>query len=317
MDEFTLIRTYFAPLAAGFRGSLNLTDDAAVLDIPAGNQLIATTDTIVEGVHFIGSEDPSMIAKKLLRVNLSDLAAMGATPYAYLLAGTLPKKVNVNWVKKFAKGLSEDQKLFGIALAGGDTTASFGPLTLTITALGLIPKCKALRRNGAKAGDDIYVSGTIGDSALGLLCLKKKLPRDRYLQLRYLLPQPRVALGEKLRGVANACIDISDGLMQDLGHICHTSKTCARLDRPMIPLSPPARKLIEKKSALWNAILSGGDDYELLFTAPKDKASAVAAISRNLKIPTTRIGSITTGKNIVVEDGGKIVTPAKTGYKHF
>jgi len=318
MNEFDLIDTYLKPLTKGFPGALNLTDDAALIDVPQGQQLATTKDVIVEGVHFLGTEDASMIAKKLLRVNLSDLAAMGAKPLAYFIGGSLPKKTTTGWVRKFAKGLGEDQKLFEIYLAGGDTTATPGPLTLSVTALGLLPKGKALRRNGAKAGDDIYVSGTIGDAALGLLCLQKKLPRNSALQLRYLLPQPRVALGEKLRGIATACIDISDGLAQDLGHICGESKTQAKIERELVPLSNAAKALVAKKPALWDAVLSGGDDYELLFTAPKSEAEKIASIARALKLPVTRIGSMAKGTTVnVVNEKGKMLALKRKGYSHF
>ena len=243
---------------------------------------------------------------------------MGATPLCYLLAGILPKKTGAAWVKKFAKGLAEDQRLFNIHLAGGDTTATQGPLAFSVTALGTVAKGKALRRSGAKAGDDIYVSGAIGDSALGLLCLQKKLPLNRYLQQRYLLPQPRVALGEKLHGIATACIDVSDGLLQDLGHVCRASGVRAQIHRNHVPVSESAAALIRKNPKLWDKALSGGDDYELLFTARPDKAKQIAALARSLKLPITRIGSMSKGNSVtVLDEKGKSLRPEKTGYRHF
>ncbi len=247
MDEFDLIEKYFKPLARGFPGSLNLTDDAAVFSIPAGCELVVTTDAISEGVHFIGDEAPELIARKLLRVNLSDLAAMGATPLCYFLAGMLPKTTEAHWVKRFAEGLAEDQKQFRINIAGGDTISTHGALSLSVTALGTVPKGKALRRSGAKPGDIIYVSGTLGDSALGLSCHCEQSSacktQDPFLINRYLLPEPRIALGQKLIGIANACMDISDGLVQDLGHICKASGVGATIHRDKLPLSEAGAKI--------------------------------------------------------------------------
>lgn len=311
MDEFGIIQTYFSPLAKGFPGSLNLKDDAALLHAPAGCELVATTDALIAGVHFLGHEDASLIARKALRVNLSDLAAMGARPMAYLLALMLPKNTKPAWLARFAAGLAQDQRLFSLHLAGGDTTATPGPLSLSITAFGSAPKGKALKRSGARPGDSIYVSGTLGDSALGLASLRGKLKSrlsgsDReFLEDRYLLPQPRVALGQKLLETANACMDISDGLVQDLEHICAASGTGADIHAGRLPLSKAAASL---PGAL-SAALCGGDDYELLFTAPPEKP-----------VPgdCTAIGEITKGKGVRVLDAkGKPITLARKGFKHF
>jgi len=203
MHEFDLIDRYFKPLARGFPGSLALSDDAALMDAPAGMQFVVTKDAISEGIHFIGSEEPALIARKLLRTNLSDLAAMGAEPYCYFLSISLPvnQKSELSledWMSSFTSGLEQDQETFAVHLAGGDTTSSRSDLTLSMTAVGLVPQGKSLRRNGAKPGDTIYVSGTLGDSALGLKLLSAH-KEEEYLVTRYLLPQPRLALGMKLR----------------------------------------------------------------------------------------------------------------------
>jgi thiamine-monophosphate kinase len=335
MDEFNLIARYFAPLAKNFPGARGLKDDAAILAVPEGFELVVTKDAISAGIHFIGDEPPALIARKLLRVNLSDLAAMGATPYCYFLALMLPpslsfprKRESIShnkmdprvkpeddmglWLADFAAGLAEDQKTFGIHLAGGDTTATASGLSFSLTALGLAPKGIALPRGGARPGDDVYVSGTIGDGALGLLSLQGGITKNEWLEQRYLLPQPRTELGEALRGIATSCIDISDGLLQDMGHICAASNVDATLHRPLLPLSKPAAALVGSDPTLWENILGGGDDYELLFTAPPEKASRLAAL------PVTKIGAMALGSGVrILDENGSAITPQKKGFTHF
>ncbi len=322
MDEFGLIRTYFSPLASGFPGSLNLSDDAALIDVPAGKQLVITKDTINEGVHFLGTEEPALIAKKLLRVNLSDLAGKGATPLCYLLAASLPQEIDEQWIAAFAEGLKQDQQAFAIHLAGGDTTKTLGMLSLSLTALGLVDTGKILKRSGAQIGDDVYVSGTVGDSALGLMSLNGELnpnfERDDELEQRYFLPQPRVELGQKLAGIAHASMDSSDGLVQDLGHICATSGVGATIELPLVPLSRSALELVSRYPKLWERIITGGDDYELLFTAPASAGTAITKLAATLNLPITRIGSVTKGSGVIVLDAkGQPMSLEKTGYKHF
>lgn len=323
MDEFDLIKTYFAPLAKGFPGSLNLADDAAIISPPPGAELVVTTDAINRGVHFIGDEDPALIARKLLRVNLSDLAAMGATPLCYFLALMLPKDTESHWIKRFSEGLHEDQALFGIYLAGGDTSATKEGMSFSATALGSVPQGRALKRSGARLGDAIYISGTLGDSALGLQLLQRNIhaPHDadrEFLEERYLLPSPQLALGQKLVGIANTCMDVSDGLVQDLGHICAASGVGATINREKLLLSAPASKLIEANPALWDAALSGGDDYELLFTAPPEKELLVRDLSSELELSLTKIGEITEGEEVEVRDGqGRVVPVERKGFRHF
>lgn len=322
MDEFGLIRTYFSPLAAGFPGSLNLTDDAALIDVPAGKQLVITKDTISEGIHFLGTEEAQLVAKKLLRVNLSDLAAKGATPLCYLIAACLPESTDERWVEGFAEGLKQDQQEFSIHLAGGDTTRTLGTLSLSLTALGLIDAGKMLKRSGAKIGDDIYVSGTIGDAALGLMSLNGELnpnfERDDELEQRYFLPQPRVTLGQKMIGITTSCMDISDGLVQDLEHICTTSRVGSTIHLPSVPLSHSAMRLVSRYPELWERIITGGDDYELLFTAPASAEKLIAALAQEVHVPITRIGTITKGNKVSVLDAqGSQLTLKKAGYRHF
>ena len=311
MDEFSFIARLLSPLATE-PGAFGLTDDAAALQVPAGHELIVTKDALVQGVHFIGDEPPADIARKALRVNLSDIAAMGAKPYGYMLALMLPKSIDEAWLSAFAAGLKADQaELFGITLIGGDTTSTTGPFSLSVTMFGLVPTGKALRRSGAKPGDAIYVSGTIGDAAIGLIIARDitcnlKAETRAALCERYRLPQPRTALGQQLQGLATACMDISDGLMQDLSHICAASHVGAMIEWDRVPLSPAAT---ESKFAIPATVLAGGDDYELLFTAPANAKPLPG---------TTRIGTITDGTDVVVLDaqGEEIKLPYK-GYKHF
>lgn len=314
MDEFGLIRSFFAPLAKDFPGSLNLTDDAALIDVPAGQQMVVTKDAIVEGVHFLGSESPDLIARKLLRVNLSDLAAKGAKPLAYFLAIMLPRDAKSEWVEAFAKGLEQDQEQYGILLAGGDTTATTGVMSFSLTALGTVEKGKMLTRSGARPGDFIYVSGALGDSALGLASLQGKLPdlepEDKaYLERRYLLPEPRLALGQALQGIATACMDISDGLVQDLGHLCAASGVRGEVEAQSIPASEAVWHAMEFSPALGMDIFTAGDDYELLFTAPPGSP---------VPQECTAIGIIREGSGAVVLDNyGKPMGFESKGYQHF
>jgi len=321
MREFDLIARYFAPLAAGYDGAFGLMDDAALFNVGGDDALVVTKDAISQGVHFMGHEDAGLIAKKLLRVNLSDLAAMGARPAFYLLAILLPEGMQDAWVAAFAKGLHEDQLLFDITLAGGDTIATKGPFSASLTAMGTVPMGEALLRRDAQAGDRIYVSGTLGDSALGLALLQERLggvvsiADSLWLKERYFLPQPRVVLGQKLVGLARGCMDISDGLVQDMGKICAASEVGAVIKREFLPLSQAGRKVIAADASWWKAPLAGGDDYELLFTAPQAAHEAIMALAGGVAV--TVIGEIVAGSGVrVLDEGGVDVTPAQGGYSH-
>ena len=315
MDEFDLIARHFAPLASGAPGAFGLTDDAALVEVGAGRRLVVTKDMVVAGVHFLADDPADLVARKLLRVNLSDLAAMGAAPRAYLLAIALPRDVDDSWVAGFAAGLGVDQEAFGVHLIGGDTVATDGPLTASITALGEVGADHALRRAGARPGDTVYVSGTLGDAALGLLVRRGALPEldaDAQASLvdRYRLPRPRLDLGQQLQGVASAAIDISDGLVADLGHVCARSGVGAEVEAGRAPLSPAARSALEASPELMASVLTGGDDYELLFTASSvDGLTAVP--------PITAIGRITDGSGVrVLDNEGAPMTFPSAGYRH-
>ncbi|HEX6842168.1 MAG TPA: thiamine-phosphate kinase [Stellaceae bacterium] len=321
LGEFERIRRFFAPLAAP--GALGLRDDAALIDGPDGQHYVLTADAIVEGVHFLSDDPPAQVAQKLLRVNLSDLAAKGAEPVGYLLVTALPRARGEAWLEAFAAGLAADQESFGIGLLGGDSTATDGPATLSVTALGRVASGRAVLRSGARAGDGVYVSGTLGDAALGLQALRGELAgttaqaRD-FLAERYRLPQPRLALGQRLVGIAHAMIDISDGLVADLGHIAEASGVSAVIEAALLPLSAPARAVIAAEPLRLSAALSGGDDYELLFTAASDAGAALTALADELGLPLTKIGRIETGSSVeVLDDNGEVLALPVTGYRHF
>lgn len=327
-QEFIRIARYFAPLARDFPGALGLTDDAALLRTEPGFELAVTTDALVEGVHFVGDEPASLIARKALRVNLSDLAAMGATPLAYTLALALPERFKEPWVADFAAGLGADQREFGIQLAGGDSVSTPGPLTLSITAFGTVPTAKALRRSGARPGDLVYVSGTIGDGALGLASVRGTLgdlpPKARSdLADRYRLPRPRTTLGPALIDIASAAIDVSDGLMADLGHIAETSGVAIGIDAREVPLSPAALRAVQNDPARRTLVLSGGDDYELALTIAPERSAILSSLASTLGVRLTRIGTVgqVTGAGeagvVVRDEEGRAIALDRPGYRHF
>lgn len=322
--EFALIAEIFAPLATADPNSFNLTDDAAIIPPISGKELVVTADMMIAGVHFFPDDEAGLIARKLLRVNLSDLAAKGAVPHGYILTIALPKDVTMAWLRAFAAGLAADQAEYRINLLGGDTTAGPGPLCLSLTAMGWVDRGLMPRRSGARSGDDIYVTGTLGDATLGLRVRRDRgwgnLPRQAAADLlqRYLLPQPRVALGPRLPGLVHASIDISDGLAADLGHILETSDKGAEIEAACIPLSAAARQALEMGVIDMAQLLSGGDDYEILFTAPPEHRQSLAEAAGQCGVMLTRIGRITAGKAAVFLDGsGHPLTLAKAGYQHF
>uniref|UniRef100_UPI0034E19F6A thiamine-phosphate kinase n=1 Tax=Roseomonas rosulenta TaxID=2748667 RepID=UPI0034E19F6A len=286
--EFALIARHFRPLAG--EGALDLSDDAAVLDVPPGRRLVVAADAMVEGVHYLPDDPPETIGRKLLRVNLSDLAAMGAAPLGYLMTTSFRRGVTEDWIAGFVRGLALDQAEFGLQVLGGDTTATPGPTCLSLTILGTVAPGAELRRAGARPGDDVWVSGTIGDGALGLKVLRGELPGDAagHLARRYRLPQPRLALGQAIATLARAGMDVSDGLVQDLGHLCRAAGCGAELAAGAVPLSPAARALVVADPALLPVVLTGGDDYELLFTAAPEAAPAIAGAAERAERKSTR-----------------------------
>ncbi|MGE5506435.1 MAG: thiamine-phosphate kinase [Actinomycetota bacterium] len=318
LDEFALIAELFAPLSAGFPGALGLTDDAAFIPPVDGAETVVTVDAMVAGVHFLPDDPPALVARKLVRVNLSDLAAKGATPFAVLLAAAFPAGTDAAWLRAFAAGLAEDVNGFGVALIGGDTVATPGPLTLSLTAMGRVAQGRGLLRSGARQGDHIWVSGTVGDAALGLKVLQGHLPASDHLAGRYRLPQPRVGLGPRLVGLASAAMDVSDGLVQDLGHLCRASGLGAEVDATLVPLSDAAAAALAADQTLLASILAGGDDYELLFTAPAEATAAIQAAAAQAGVAVTAIGRMVAGQEVDVRGpDGKPLTLAHGGWRHF
>ena len=319
--EFALIRELFAPLASGEPGALGLLDDAALIEPAPGCQLVTSVDMLVEGVHFLAADPAFQVAQKLLRVNLSDLASMGARPRAYLLGLAIAEAVDLDWLEEFARGLAADQARFAIALAGGDTTATTGPAVLSLTAIGEVAPGAAMLRSNAAAGEHVYVSGTIGDAALGLRVLKGEdiglVGSGREAAIaRYRVPEPRLGLGMALP--ASAAADVSDGLIADLGHICRASGLGARIEAGRVPLSGSARAALARGAVGLAGLLTGGDDYELVFTAPAERSNAVGEAAARSRVPVARIGTMTEGEGVTVLDGaGDALEIADTGYRHF
>lgn len=314
--EFELIARYFAPLAEGFAGAGGLKSDNAFLAGDARHDLVVKTDMVVAGVHFLADEKPEIVAQRALRVCLSDLAAGGATPYAYQLGLSLTREWTERWVAGFARGLAADQRRYGIVLCGGDTTATPGPTTVGITAFGRVARGKGLLRDGARAGDDLWVSGTIGDAALGLLAARGKIASP-VLEKRYRLPQPRTTLGPRLVGIASATADISDGLLADAGHIADASGLSVRIERDLVPLSPAARRVLKHRQDLWTNVLAGGDDYELAIAVPSRRRRALLAASEAAGVKIARIGAFAAGKGVVLTVSGHVQPAVQTGYVHF
>ena len=313
--EFSLIARHFRPLAGP--GALDLSDDAALLDPPAGRQLVLAADAMVAGVHFLPDDPPGTIGRKLLRTNLSDLAAMGAEPLGYLMTVALPRGTPDDWIAAFAAGLARDQAEFGLAVLGGDTVSTPGPVSLSLTILGTVAPGRALRRQGARPGDDLWVSGTIGDGALGLLALTGRLPPDPHLADRYRLPKPRLALGQALIGIARCAMDVSDGLAQDLGHLARAAGCGAEIRADAVPLSDPARAALAADPAILAKVLGGGDDYELLFAAAPGDADRVLAAGRATQTSVTRIGRFLDGTGVMVLDGaGRAIDLPTAGWSH-
>ena len=313
--EFALIEKYFRPLAGP--AGLALADDAAILPAIPGHEWVVSADAMIGGVHFLPDDPPDLIARKLLRVNLSDLAAMAAKPFGYLLTLAAPKATPDPWFAAFAAGLAEDQARFGLSLLGGDTTSTPGPLALSLTIFGAVASGQALRRAGAQAGDEVWVSGTIGDAALGLLVRRGELADPSgTLAARYLLPEPRVALGKALAGIARAGMDVSDGLVQDLGHLCRAAGLGAVIEAEAVPRSPAARAAGPDYLA---RALTGGDDYELLLAVPPERAAALQAAAAQVSVTVARIGHFRADPaRVVVRDrtGGEMAL-GTGGWSHF
>ncbi|MFE0753345.1 thiamine-phosphate kinase [Inquilinus sp. NPDC058860] len=322
LGEFERIDRYFRPLARATPGALGLADDAALLDPGEGRDLVVTTDALVETVHYLPDEDPARVAQKLLRSNLSDLAAKGAAPLAYTLTLALPAQPDESWIERFVEGLAADQALYGIGLLGGDSVRTPGTAVLSVTAFGTVPQGAMLRRSGARPGDDLYVSGTLGDAALGLRAILGRLPglaSDAVAALaqRHRVPEPRMALGQALIGLAHAAMDVSDGLPGDLPHLCAASGVAAEVELARLPLSDAARAAIALDPALQDIAWGGGEDYELLFSAPASARAAIETAAAATGTAITRIGRISAGQGARLFDPQGRPVESLTGWRHF
>jgi thiamine-monophosphate kinase len=325
--EERLIARYFKPLAT-HPGAFGLGDDAAAIAPPAGCDLVLKTDGVIAGVHFFPDDPPDTVAKKVLRMNLSDLAAKGARPLGFLLAVALPQGTGEAWLAPFARGLGEDAELFGCPLLGGDTDRTPGPISVSVTAFGTVPHGTMVRRAGAKPGDRVVVTGTIGDAALGLTLRRDPaaaqrwgLARDQqdHLKSRYLVPQPRNAIAEVLRAHVSAGMDVSDGLAGDLAKLCRASGVAAEIACADVPLSDAARAVLAREPALIETVVGGGDDYEILATVQPEKIVALREQALAAGVAVTEIGRATAGQGEArfVGMDGKPLALAHPSFSHF
>jgi thiamine-monophosphate kinase len=323
--EDALIARYFRPLATD-PGAFNLVDDAAILKA-TGEDLVVKTDAIVEGVHFLSDDPPETIGRKALRVNLSDLASKGASLAGFVLTLAL-RSADDAWLAPFARGLGEDADRFGCPLLGGDTVSTPGPLMISIAAFGRVPAGKMVHRAGAKPGDRVVVTGTIGDAMLGLNVLKGGAaataldndPSTRDMLIgRYRLPQPRTGLAQAIRDHASAAMDLSDGLAGDLGKLCAASNVTAAVDAPSIPLSTPAASLLARGAVRIEALVSGGDDYEILCAIPENRFVAFTSAAAVAGVAVTSIGTILAGSSVpkFLDTQGREISLSRRSYSHF
>ncbi len=323
--EERLIARYFRPLAT-HPGAFGLSDDAAIVTPPPGCDLVLKTDGDIAGVHFFPADPPEKIGRKVLRMNLSDLAAKGATPIGFLIALALPAAIDEAWLAAFASGLGADAESYGCPLLGGDTDRTPGPTSVSIATFGAVPHGTMVRRSTAKIGDCLIITGTIGDAALGV-----KLRRDRglaerwrltgamadHLEQRYLLPQPRNALAEAVLHHAAAGMDVSDGLAGDLAKLCRASAVAAEVDVSRVPLSDAARTAVAAAPGLIETVLTGGDDYEIVLTLAPEKLPAFRAAAKSVGVPVTEIGHVRPGEGARFVREGQTLKFARPAYSHF
>jgi thiamine-monophosphate kinase len=323
--EDHLIARYFKPLATD-PGAFGLVDDAAAITPAPGCDLVVTTDGVIAGVHFFPDDAPENISRKVLRMNLSDLAAKGARPVGFLLSIALPPGLDETWLAAFARGLGEDATHYDCPLLGGDTDHTPGPLSVSVTAFGEVPHGSMVRRSTAKAGDHVFVSGTIGDAALGV-----RLRRDQtlagkwrltdvmreHLLHRYLLPEPRNALADAVLHHASAAMDVSDGLAGDLAKLCRASRVAAEIDVACVPLSKPAHAAVAAEPTLIETLLTGGDDYEIVLTFPSDRIEAFRAEAERARVVVTEIGRVIAGQGARFLRDGRVLSFARPSYSHF
>ena len=323
--EDRLITRYFRPLATA-PGAFGLIDDAAALTPPPGCDLVLTTDGVIAGVHFFPDDPPAMVGRKALRMNLSDLAAKGARPLGFLLSVALPEGFGEAWLGAFAAALADDAAHYGCPLYGGDTDHTPGPISVSIFAFGAVPQGKMVHRSTARPGDRIVVTGTIGDAAIGLQLRRERTLVRRWgfseaaaaqLENRYLLPQPRNALAGAVLQYASAAIDVSDGLVGDLGKLCRASSVAADIDVATVPLSDAARAAIAAEPALLETALTGGDDYEIVLTLAPEKLDGFRTAAAAAGVAVTEIGGVQAGEGTRFLHEGKALTFTRASYSHF
>ncbi|MEQ8664366.1 MAG: thiamine-phosphate kinase [Rhodospirillales bacterium] len=334
IEEFELIARVFAPLAAGQPFAKGLIDDAAVISPEMGHDLVVTTDTLSAGIHFRDDDPPETVAARALAANVSDLAAMGAMPVGYTLAIAAPAGLSIEWYEAFANRLAAEQERYGIGLLGGDTTSMHGGPSLTITAIGQVPQGRAILRSTGREGDDLWVTGTIGDAALGLDILESRLkpaaaPDGESLTARFVSPVARIGVVGLLQRHATSAIDVSDGLLSDIGHLAAASAVAAMVDQDQVPVSPAARRLLEQPGmggrSLWRRLVTGGDDYEVVFTAATADRAAIEADAQSLDFPVSRIGRLVAKGGEIADDlvvvrdasGAIVHIDGPHGYRHF
>jgi thiamine-monophosphate kinase len=320
--EDQLIARFFKPLASD-PGALGLSDDAARLTPPPGCDLVLTTDAIIGGIHFFQDDTAQTIAGKALRVNLSDLAAKGARPLGFLLSLAIPKSIGEDWLAGFAEGLRADAVLYGCPLFGGDTVRTPGPITISVAMFGSVPEGTMVRRAGAMPGDRVFVSGTIGDAALGVMVRGDKAgtlkePHRKHLLSRYLLPQPRNALAEAVRTHATAAMDVSDGLVGDFTKLCRVSGVGSDIEVARIPLSEAAKAVTAEGPGMMETAITGGDDYEIVCTVPAAKAAGFRAAAKAAQVSVTEIGEIKPGQGVrFLDGGGRALEFKRRSFSHF
>lgn len=320
MNEFEIIERFFAPLTMGQTGSAGLKNDAAVVCVPEGYELVVTSDTLNEGIHFLSGTNPEYIAKKALRANLSDLAAMGAEPLCYQLNLAFPEKPDLGWLSTFSNSFLEDNREFNIYCSGGDTTRIGGDdLSVSITAIGVVPKGKAVRRSGAKDGDCIIITGGIGDAVLGLKCLQAAMEEYDYAVSRYLVPQPRCDIVKALRQYANAATDISDGLLADLCHIAQASGLGVALDFDENPFSSDVQFAMQDGIISFDEAVKGGDDYELVFAVSPENVPLVFDALKTKGLSPFCLGVFTSEvTDLVLSDKDQErISDTDSGWVHF
>lgn len=322
--EEKLIARFFQPIAT-HPGAMGLSDDAAFIAPPPGCDLVLKTDAIVGGVHFLPGDPAADVGRKALRVNLSDLAAKGARPLGFLLSLVLPREIDEHWLADFAEGLRSDAEAFGCPLFGGDTDGTPGPITISVAMLGSLPSGTMVHRAGARPGDRLFVSGTIGDAALGLaLALRQgeHWPIDdaerSFLRSRHQLPRPRMALAEAIRACASASIDVSDGLVGDVAKLCRVSQVAAQVDVGAIPFSDAARRVLASDASMLVRMLTGGEDFEIVCTVPPARAEGFRAAARAAGVAVSEIGCIEAGRGVrFLQPDGERLAFREASYSHF